>query len=62
MSGDVIDMYRGYRLPDWWTAERPPWATEHDWAWYVERAQVPGAVHAAAELAAAATVAIVPER
>lgn len=59
---DVLDLYRGYRMPEWWTAERPPWVQEHDWAWYIERAQEPGAIQAAAEQAAAATMTAVPER
>lgn len=59
---DAFDLYRGFRLPEWWTAERPPWVEEHDWTWYVERARIPGAVQAAAELAAAAVVTIAPER
>ena len=61
MSGDVLDLYRGFRLPEWWTAEPPPWVASHDWEWYVQRAQTPGAVHAAAERAASADLTIAPE-
>lgn len=58
---DVLDLYRGIRLPEWWTEEPPPWAEVHDWEWYIERARQPGAVHAAAELAATGLTSI-PER
>jgi hypothetical protein len=62
MSGvDVLDLYRGYQVPEWWTTEPPPWAEPHDWAWYIERARIPGAVHAAAERAASAELAVAPE-
>jgi hypothetical protein len=62
MSSDVLDMYRGHVVPEWWTAEPPPWAARRDWDWYVARAQQPGAVHAAAEAVAAAALNFVPER
>jgi hypothetical protein len=62
MSGDVLDLYRGHTLPEWWSASPPPWAAERDWAWYIERAQRRGAVQEAAEYAAAAAVTVAPER